>query len=169
MSSKTMEDLAGGFAGESQANRKYTAFADQAEKEGYPGVAKMFRTIASAETIHALSHFRAMGGVKGTAANLQAALDGETYEFTTMYPGFIKDAELEKEETARRSFHLANEAEKVHGALFKKAIRDIASLEGKDSDWYLCPACGYVQEVSAPDVCPSCEAKGSGFKKNPAF
>ncbi|MDR1874753.1 MAG: rubrerythrin family protein, partial [Synergistaceae bacterium] len=131
MSSKTMEDLAGGFAGESQANRKYAAFAEQAEKEGYPGVAKMFRAIASAETIHALSHFRAMGGVKDTAANLKAALEGETYEFTTMYPGFIKDAELEKEETARRSFHLANEAEKIHGALYQKAIDGLASLKGK--------------------------------------
>jgi rubrerythrin len=164
-----MEDLAGGFAGESQANRKYTAFAEQAEKEGYPGVAKMFRTIASAETLHAPSHFRAMGGVKDTAANLQAALEGETYEFTTMYPGFIRDAEAEKQETARKSFHLANEAEKIHGALYRAAIDKLASLKGKDSDWYLCPICGFVQEGSAPDTCPICQAKGAAFKKNPSF
>ena len=165
--SKTMENLAAGFAGESQANRKYLAFADQAEKEGYPGVAKMFRAIASAETLHAHSHFRTMGGVKDTAANLQAALDGETYEFTTMYPEFIKDAEAEGQETAKKGFHLANEAEKVHGELYKKAIASISSLKGKDSDWYLCPICGFVQEGSAPDTCPICKVKGSLFRKNP--
>ena len=168
MSTKTMKDLAEGFAGESQANRKYLAFATQAEKEGYPGVAKMFRTIAAAETIHATAHLRTMGGIKDTAANLQSALDGETHEFTTMYPGFIKDAEEENQEAARRSFHLANEAEKVHGGLFKKAIEDLISLKDKDADWYLCPVCGFVQEGSAPDGCPICKAKGSVFLKNPA-
>ena len=168
MSTKTMENLAAGFAGESQANRKYLAFAQQAEKEGYPGIAKMFRAIASAETLHALSHFRTMGGVTDTAANLQAALDGETYEFSTMYPGFIRDAEAEKQDAAGKSFHFANEAEKVHGGLYRKALENLSSLKGKDSDWYLCPVCGFVQEGSAPDSCPICKAKGSVFVKNPA-
>ena len=167
MSAKTMENLAAGFAGESQANRKYLAFAEQAEKEGYPGVAKMFRAIASAETFHALSHFRAMGGVKDTASNLKAALEGETYEFTTMYPGFIKDAEAEKQNAAQKSFDLANEAEKVHGGLYKKTLENFDSLKGKDSDWYLCPICGFVQEGSAPDTCPICKAGKSVFVKNP--
>ena len=168
MSKKTMGNLAAGFAGESQANRKYLAFADQADKEGYPGVAKMFRAIAAAETIHALAHLRIMGGIQDTAANLQSALDGETYEFTTMYPDFIKDAEAEGESSAQRSFNLANEAEKVHGRLYQKALADIASLKDKDADWYLCPVCGFVQEGSAPDACPVCKAKGSVFVKNPA-
>ena len=167
MSEKTMKNLAEGFSGESQANRKYLAYAAQAEKEGYPGVAKMFRTIAAAETYHAHAHFQAMGGVKDTRANLKSALEGETYEFTVMYPGFIKDAEAEGQETARRSFHLANEAEKVHGALYQQAIDKLDSLKGKDADWYLCPICGFVQEGSAPDACPICKAKASVFLKNP--
>ena len=146
----------------------YLAFAAQAEKEGYPGVAKMFRTIAAAETVHALAHFRTSGGVGDTAANLKASLDGETYEFSTMYPAFIKDAEAEGHEAAKKGFHFANEAEKVHGSLYQKALDGLASLKGKDSDWYLCPICGFVQEGSAPDSCPICKAKGSVFVKNPA-
>ena len=167
MYERTMKDLQEGFAGESMANRKYLAFADQADKEGYPGVAKMFRAIASAETVHATAHFRTMGGIGDTASNLKAALDGETYEFSTMYPGFIEDAEAEGHAAAKRSFHLANEAEKVHGGLYKKALEGIEALKGKDTDWYLCPICGFVHEGSAPDVCPICKAKRSVFVKNP--
>ncbi|MGD9821803.1 MAG: rubrerythrin family protein [Aminobacteriaceae bacterium] len=158
---KTMKGLSEAFAGESMANRKYLAFAEQAEKEGYPATAKLFRTIAEAETLHALAHFRTMGGVKSTAENLQAALEGETYEFTEMYPGFIRDAEEEGQKNAVRSFTFANEAEKVHGELYKKAL---ASMEkGKDSTFFLCPVCGYVEEGHAPDVCPICKAKKDVF------
>lgn len=113
-SSKTTQNLAAAFAGESQANRKYLAFAEQAEKEGYPKIAKLFRTIAEAETLHALSHFKTMGGVESTQENLQAALEGETYEFTEMYPAFIKDAQADGQKEALRFFNFANEAEKVH-------------------------------------------------------
>lgn len=159
---KTLNGLSEAFAGESMANRKYLAFAEQAEKEGYPAAAKLFRTIAEAETIHAIAHFKAMGGVKSTAENLKAALKGETYEFTEMYPAFIKDAEEEGQKNAHRSFSLANEAEKVHGELYKKAM---ASLEkGKDSVFFLCPICGYVEEENAPDTCPICKAKKEVFK-----
>ena len=168
MSDKTINDLKAAFAGESQANRKYLAFADQAEKDGFPGVAKMFRAIASAETLHAHSHLRTLGGVKSTAENLKEALDGETYEFTEMYPAFIKDAESEGNDAAKRSFTLANEAEKAHGALYKKTLEGLDALKGKDTDWYLCPVCGYVHEGSAPDVCPICKVPGSKFIKNPA-
>ena len=165
--SKVMEDLAAAFAGESQANRKYTAFAEQAEKDNLPGVAKMFRAIASAETLHAISHFKTMGGVKTTAENLKAALDGETHEFTTMYPDFIKDAEAEGNAKAKASFNMANEAEKAHGALYKKTLENLDSLKGKDIDWYVCPICGYVHEGSAPEQCPICKVPGSKFLKNP--
>ncbi|MCR4818107.1 MAG: rubrerythrin family protein [Fretibacterium sp.] len=168
MSEKTMKDLQEAFAGESQANRKYLAFADQADKDGFPGVAKMFRAIASAETLHAHSHFRTMGGVKSTEENLKSALEGETYEFTVMYPEFIKDAEAEGNDAAKRGFNMANEAEKAHGALYKKTLNELASLKGKDTDWYVCPVCGYVHEGSAPDVCPICKVPGSKFLKNPS-
>ena len=158
---KTKKALSEAFAGESMANRKYLAFAAQAEKEGYPAAAKLFRTIAEAETLHAISHFRALGGVKTTAENLRGALEGETYEFTSMYPAFIKDAEEEGQKEALRSFTFANEAEKVHGELYKK---NMESLEkGKDSTFWLCPVCGYVEEAHAPDVCPICGAKKEVF------
>ncbi len=167
--SKVMEDLAEAFAGESQANRKYLAFAEQADKEGFPGVAKMFRAIASAETLHAHSHFKTMGGVATTADNLKSALEGETHEFTVMYPEFLKDAEAEGNAKAKMSFRHANEAEKVHGALYKKTLEELESLKGKDTDWYVCPVCGYIHEGSAPEACPICKVKGEKFIKNPAF
>lgn len=158
---KTMKGLSEAFAGESMANRKYLAFAEQAEKDGYPAVAKLFKTVAEAETLHAIAHFKTMGGVKSTAENLKAALEGETYEFTEMYPGFIKDAEEEGRKDAARSFSFANEAEKVHGELYKRAL---ASMEkGKDSTFYLCPICGYVEEGGVPDICPICKAKKDVF------
>ncbi len=122
---KTMKGLSEAFAGESMANRKYLAFAEQAEKEGYPAVARLFRTIAEAETLHALAHFKTMGGVKSTAENLKAALEGEP-TIHQMYPGFIRDAEEEGQKNAVRSFTFANEAEKAHGELYKKAL---ASME----------------------------------------
>lgn len=160
---KTMKGLSEAFAGESMANRKYLAFAEQAEKEEYPAVARLFRTVAEAETLHALSHFKTMGGVRSTAENLKAALEGETYEFTRMYPDFMKDAAEENQKEALKSFTTANEAEKVHGELYRKAL---ASLEkGKDSQFFLCPVCGYVEEGHAPDACPICKAKKDVFRK----
>ncbi|GAB6157799.1 rubrerythrin family protein [Desulfotomaculum varum] len=158
----TENNLKAAFAGESQANRKYLAFAAKADQEGYPAVAKLFRAAAEAEAIHALSELRALGAIKSTAENLQAAIDGETYEFTHMYPGFIQEASGEGNEQARRAFHFANEAEKVHAALYKKAL---AALEKKENlDYYLCPVCGYIHENTAPDKCPICGANGSAFK-----
>ena len=158
----TENNLKAAFAGESQANRKYLAFAAKAEQEGYPGVAKLFRAASEAEAIHALSELKALGGIKTTAENLQAAIDGETYEFTEMYPDFIKAAETEGNNLAKRSFHLANEAEKVHAELYKEALKLLESKE--DVDYYLCPVCGYLHKHSAPEKCPICGANASAFK-----
>lgn len=160
---KTPENLQAAFAGESQANRRYLAFAQQAEKEGHAQVAKLFRAIAEAETIHALSHFRTMGMIKSTAENLQAAIDGETYEFQTMYPGFLRTAQAEGDKAAERSFHAANEAEKVHAQLYKEALANL----GKEAagDYYVCPICGHVTFGAPPDKCPICGAKGAMYKK----
>ncbi|SHE85346.1 rubrerythrin family protein [Desulforamulus putei] len=158
----TENNLKAAFAGESQANRKYLAFAAKADQEGYPAVAKLFRAAAEAEAIHALSELKALGAIKSTAENLQAAIDGETYEFTHMYPGFIQSAETECNEQAKRAFHFANEAEKVHAELYKKALEALEKKE--DIDYYLCPVCGYIHERTAPDKCPICGAKGSAFK-----
>lgn len=167
MESKVMKDLQAAFGGESQANRKYLAYALQAEKDGYPGVAKMFRAISAAETIHAHSHLQLMGKVNDTAANLKDALEGETYEFSVMYPQFIEDAKAEGDKRAEKTFVYANEAEKVHGELYKKTLESLESWQGQDADWYLCPICGFVQRDSAPDHCPICGAKASVFRKNP--
>lgn len=158
----TDNNLKAAFAGESQANRKYLAFAAKAEQEGYPGVAKLFRAASEAEAIHALSELKALGGIKTTAENLKEAIDGETYEFTEMYPGFIKTAEAEGNNLAKRSFHLANEAEKIHAELYKEALQLLESKE--DVDYYLCPVCGYIHKHNAPEKCPVCGARASAFK-----
>ncbi|MCL5270069.1 MAG: rubrerythrin family protein [bacterium] len=161
--SQTEQNLKASFAGESQANRKYLAFADKAQREGYPAVAKLFRTIAEAETIHAMSELRALGHVKTTAENLQAAIEGETYEYTEMYPAFLTAARTEGHGAAQRAFEYALEAEKVHAAIYKEMLAGLDAKE--DAEFYLCPTCGYIHKNAAPETCPICGAKGVAFKK----
>ena len=161
--SKSKENLAQAFAGESQANRKYLAFAQQADKEGYKRAAKLFRAAAEAETIHAFAHLKAMGGIADTAENLKAAVAGETFEYKTMYPPMIETAKAEGDKAAERSFTLANAAEAVHAALYQEAL-DTLSSEG-DTDFYLCTVCGHIAKDHAPDKCPICTAGAKAFKK----
>ncbi len=159
----THDNLKEAFAGESQANRKYLAFAQQAEKDGFANVAKLFRTAAEAETIHALAHFSAMGGVGTTAENLQAAIDGETYEWTKMYPPMVAQAEGEGHK-AKRMFDFASKAEAVHAKLYTQALK--AVKEGKDlevAEFYLCPICGHIEFGQPPASCPICGAKAEKF------
>jgi len=161
--SKTEQNLLAAFAGESQANRKYLAFAERAEAEGYKQVAKLFRAAAEAETIHALNHLREMKGVKSTKENLLEAINGESYEFQKMYPQMIEDAKAEDAKGALRSFTFANEVEKIHAELYKRALENIDSLPEKD--YYVCKICGYTVEGDAPEECPICKAKKQAFKK----
>ena len=159
----TEENLKEAFAGESQANRKYLAFAQKAEQEGFTNVARLFRTTAEAETIHAHGHLKAMDGVGSTAENLQAAISGETYEYTTMYPPMLEEAESAAHR-AKRMFGFAMTAEEVHANIYKKALEAIQ--RGKDfaeTDFYLCPVCGHVEFGSPPESCPICHTKGSKF------
>jgi len=161
----TQENLAVAFAGESQANRKYLAFAQAAEKEGYPQIARLFRAAADAETIHALGHFRNMGGVGTTLENLESAVAGETYEYTEMYPPMVEQAKAEGHK-AKTMLGWANEAEKVHAKLFREALEAMRS--GKDlsqMDVFLCPVCGDVEFGLPPDKCPICGAPGSRYQK----
>lgn len=161
---KTHEDLQAAFAGESQANRRYLAFAKKAEVEGKRGIARLFRVAAAGETVHALNHFRTMEGVKSTAENLQEAVAGETYESETMYPNFLKDAEREEEGGAITSFSLALAVEKIHKRLFEEALtKEAAGEMVPDGDFYICPVCGYPASPEAPDVCPICGAKKELF------
>lgn len=164
--SKTMENLAAAFAGESQANRKYLAFAKRADDEGYPQIAKLFRAAAAAETVHAHNHLRIMGGIKTTKENIMEAINGETYEFKTMYPGFLDVAAEEGENQASWSFNIANEVEEIHAGLYQKAS---AALQ-KDSDlekvdYYVCSVCGNTVEGNPPDKCPICKAGKKAFNK----
>lgn len=161
---KTYDDLMAGFAGESQANRKYLAFAKKADADGFPQVARLFRAAAAAETTHALTHFRTAGEVRTTEENLKSAISGENYENTIMYPGFIKDAEEEGDAKALRSFSWANEAEKVHEMLYKEALATLGK-PGEEYDYYVCPLCGYTHKRSAPEKCPVCGTLGSKFEK----
>jgi len=160
---KTEQNLQNAFAGESQANRKYLAFAKQAETEGFIQIAKLFRAAAEAETIHAHNHLRAMEGIKSTKDNLLAAISGESYEFQKMYPQMIADATDEAAKTALRSFTMANEVEKIHAALYQKALDNLG--KNVETDYYVCSVCGYTVEGEAPDDCPVCKAKKQAFKK----
>ena len=162
----THDNLQAAFAGESQANRKYLAFAAKADAEGHRQIAKLFRAVAAAETVHAHAHLRVMGGVKETKQNLQAAIEGEGYEFKEMYPGFIKEAEAEGNKAAVISFRNANAVEKTHYDLYSKALETLEA--GKDlpaATIYVCDVCGHTHVGEAPDNCPVCGASRSKFKE----
>ena len=152
--SKTEKNLMDAFAGESQANRKYLAFAKQADKEGLPQVAKLFRAAAEAETIHAHAHLRNAGKIGDTTANLKAAIEGETYEFTKMYPEMIADAKEEGQDRIAKYFDMVNKVEEVHANLYKKALADPSSITG-DSMSVPCAATRRkAPATSAPSVAP---------------
>ncbi len=161
--SKTEENLKEAFAGESQANRRYLAFAKQADKEGRSQVAKLFRAAAAAETVHAHAHLRALGGIGTTEANVKEAISGETHEFNSMYPAMIEAAKKEGNKAAERSFAYANEVEKVHAALYQKALDNLDSLEAVD--YHVCSVCGYTCEGEPPEKCPVCGSAAKAFFK----
>ncbi len=159
----TEDHLKEAFAGESQANRKYLSFAKQAEKDGLPNIARLFRTTAEAETIHAHGHLVALGQVGSTADNLQSAIDGETYEYTEMYPPMLEQAQAENHK-AKRMFAYAVDAEAVHARLYAQALE--AAKRGEDlteTQFYLCPVCGHIEFGTPPDGCPICGAKKEKF------
>ena len=160
----TMDNLAKAFAGESQANRKYLAFARKAEEDGMPQVAKLFRAAAEAETIHALTHLRVMGGIKSTTENLQAAIDGEGEEFKDMYPKMLAEAQAEGNKPAEFSIKNALAVEEIHHDLYAAALK--AVQEGHDlSDQriFVCDVCGNTVYGEAPEVCPICGARHNRF------
>ena len=161
--SKTNEDLKAAFAGESQANRRYLAYAKQADKEGYPHIARLFRAVAAAETVHAHNHFGNMGGVNSTIDNLKAAIAGENYEVVTMYPEFMADAEKEGEKKPNISFRWAWEVEKQHEQFFRQALEALGSA-AKEVEYYVCPVCGCTVVGMPPEKCPICGTPGKRFE-----
>ena len=160
---ETTDNLKKAFAGESQAYQKYRAFAKRAEKDGFPNIAKLFRTTAEAERIHAEGHLGALDAVSSTAENLMAAIDGETHEFTEMYPPMLAQAEAEGSR-AKRMFAFAVKAEEVHARLYRLALE--AAQKGEDlsaTEFYLCPVCGHIEFGKPPETCPICNVKGDRF------
>jgi rubrerythrin len=159
----TINNLKEAFAGESQASQKYLAFAKKAEKEGFRNVATLFRTAAQAERIHAEGHLGALDGIGSTAQNLAVAIEGETYEYTKMYPPMLKQAEAEGHK-AKRMFDYAAKAEAVHARLYQRALE--AVQKGQDlseAKIYLCPVCGHIEFGTPPETCPICKTKGSSY------
>ena len=160
----TLENLKEAFAGESQAFQRYRNFARKAEQDGFANIASLFRTAAAAERIHAEGHLKAMDGVGTTAQNLQAALEGETHEYTTMYPSMLEQSEAEAHK-AKRMFRYAVEAEAVHARLYALALE--AVKQGKDLtevEFYLCPVCGYIELGKPASNCPICGLKPDKFE-----
>lgn len=160
----TTDNLQEAFAGESQANRKYLAFAQKAESEGLPQIAKLFRSAAEAETIHAHAHLRTLGGVQTTQANLEAAIEGEGFEFQEMYPKFVAEAQADGNKPAEITFKNALAVEEIHHGLYRKALEAVKT--GNDlpaTAIFVCPVCGNTVEGSVPDRCPICNVPGERF------
>ncbi|MBI2860084.1 MAG: rubrerythrin family protein [Chloroflexi bacterium] len=162
----TGENLQAAFAGESQANRRYLFFADKADEAGNKQVARLFRAVALAETVHARNHFKVMGGVKSVKENLETAIGGEHYEFTQMYPGFIEQARADKNRDAEQSFGYANKVEKIHHHLFQKALAGVEFGQPlAEKPYHVCQGCGNTVEGEAPEICPICGAPRSQFTR----
>ncbi|TFH02765.1 MAG: rubrerythrin family protein [Calditrichales bacterium] len=161
--SKTEKNLKEAFAGESQAFQKYSAFADKAEKDGFPNIARLFRTTAQAERIHAEGHLKAMDGIGSTSENLQAAIGGETYEYTEMYPPML-DAAVAENHAAKRMFGYAVEAEAIHARFYQLALEAVRQgVDLNETNIYLCPVCGHLEFGNPPEKCPICNVKGSKY------
>ena len=162
----TKDNLNEAFAGESQANRRYLFFAEKADEAGNKQIARLFRAAAEAETVHARNHLRVLGEIKSDKENLEAAIGGESYEFTQMYPGFIEQAKTENNKAAANSFDMANKVEKIHHKLFQEALKNLESgTSPKDEPYFVCQVCGYTAEGEAPDRCPICGAPQKRFKR----
>ncbi len=163
---ETEKNLQEAFAGESQANRRYLFFADKADKEGHPQIARLFRAAAEAETVHARNHLEVMGGIGSTKDNLKAAASGENYEFTKMYPGFIEQARADNNERAEITFTHANKVEEIHHDLYQKALKALeAGQKLKGEPYFVCQVCGNTVAGEAPERCPVCGAPRSMFKR----
>ncbi len=164
--STTSENLEEAFAGESQANRKYLFFAEEAEQQGHRQIARLFRAAAEAETVHARNHLRVMEGIRSTRENIAAAIGGEGHEFTEMYPAFIKQAEAEGKDRAKDSFDLANKVEQIHHGLFTAALDTLQKGQtAEEKPFFVCQYCGNTVEGQAPERCPVCGRPKRMFKQ----
>ena len=162
----SQDNLKAAFAGESQANRHYLFFAEQADKDGQKQIARLFRAVAEAETVHARNHSKTLGEIKSTKENLTAAIDGEHYEFSKMYPEFIEQAKTEGNKRAEVTFDFANKVEKIHHNLYEQALKALEEgLSLAEKPYFVCQVCGYTAEGEAPGKCPICGAPQDRFKR----
>ena len=160
------DNLKNAFAGESQAHMRYIIFAKKAEEEGFPNVSRLFKAISYAEQVHATNHFDVLGMIRGSTDNLQAAIDGETYEINEMYPAFNTVAKLQEEKGAQRTTDWTLQAEKIHASMYQKARQAVESSKDiKLGTVYICDSCGYTVEGEAPNRCPVCGATKEKFRK----
>jgi rubrerythrin len=166
MRSMTEENLKAAFAGESQAHMKYLAFAEKAEREGLPEVARLFNAIAYAERVHAINHLKQLKGIGATADNLSGAMGGENYEVEEMYPAFEAVAKLQEEKGALRSIFYAMEAEKIHEVMYGDAKETVkAGSDIAAQKVFVCGVCGHTIFGEAPDRCPICKAVKAKYKE----
>lgn len=157
MSDQSTKNLQEAFSGESQANRRYLAFAEKAEADGYPNIARLFRAAAESETVHAINHLKAMGGIKSTLENAKEAWQGEKDEFTGMYPMFMDQAKRDSNNDALKSFFWANEAEIAHGEFYERAVNSLENEKDLElKELYVCSVCGFTVEDTPPEKCPTC-------------
>lgn len=161
----TEENLKAAFAGESQANRRYLAYAEKADSEGFPQAARLFRAAAAAETVHAHAHLRALKAIGATRDNLKDAIAGETHEYTSMYPEMLKTAQAEGHKDAERSFDYALAVEKTHGQLYADMLEGLETTGKEAYPYFVCPVCGHTVGKHAPDTCPVCGTRGEMFKR----
>ncbi len=162
--SKSEDCLKEAFSGESQANRKYLAFAEKADLDGYSQAARLFRAAAEAETVHAINHLKALNAIKSTKENLREAIAGETQEFKEMYPEMIKTAKAEGNKSAERTFRYANDVEQIHAKLYHDMMDRLEESKEESFSYYICPVCGMTAEREPPEKCPICGVKGERFK-----
>jgi rubrerythrin len=164
--SQTSENLQTAFAGESQASRKYLYFSEKADEEGYKQIARLFRAASDAETVHARNHLKVMQGIKTTADNLKAAISGEHYEFTKMYPDFMKQADAEGDKKANNTFYLANKVEQIHHSLYQAALKTLEKSQSMpEKPIYVCQYCGNTVDGEPPDKCPICGMPKKMFRR----
>jgi len=165
MRKMTEANLNTAYSGESMAHMRYNIYADVAEAEGKPNIARLFRSITFAEKVHATNHYREIGAIRSTVDNLQVAIDGETYEVEDMYPAYRAVAELQEEMGARRTADWAWQAERIHAAMYQKARQAAASKEDMQlGTVFICEVCGYTVEGKVPDRCPVCQSPEESFK-----
>lgn len=161
----TRDNLSAAFAGESQAHMKYAIFADKAEKEGFPEVARLFRAISYAERVHAENHLRQLGGIADTAENLVGAKSGEDHEVEEMYPAYEAVAELQQEKGALRSIRYALEAEKIHSQMYADAHAAVAGEKDiLEAPVRVCEVCGHTVIGDAPEKCPICNVPREKYR-----